>query len=535
MSRTVLIGLDGATFTVLNALFETGEMPFLKDFVERGAHSELMSTCHQITPSAWTSMITGRTPGHHGIFDFIYCRQTAKGVNFTLNMSDDIRCPTLWKILSQKGLRVAALNFPVSYPPDPINGVCVPGFMHARHLRLRQSVHPADFYDKIRSLLGVDAKLLSMDMAEEFQSIQYLPAEQYEPWINHRIRREEQWFNLICSVLADDAPDLAAVVFDGVDKLQHLCWRFLDPALYPADPTPWEAQIRDLCLTYFRRLDSFIREIVTMAGPARVFLASDHGFGPTETVFFANTWLAQRGYLHWKNKITTQIAGLDGEADVQSEVLERMADLGYKDPGYLVRDRLRNQMGAIDFDYTVAFALNPTSNGIYVRRAEGPDSPGVQPGEYDSFRRQLAEELRALTHPNTGDLFFRQVLTREEAFPGPAAARAPDLTLLMKDYGFLSVLNSDVVFGNWPETWGTHRPEGIFIAGGPGIAPLGKMPGLEIIDVAPILLRSLGLPPEAEMEGRCPEALFDDHVPLTRQEPLNSAANPGRDVNMSPT
>jgi predicted AlkP superfamily phosphohydrolase/phosphomutase len=509
MSQTVLIGLDGATFTILNALFETGDMPFLKDFVARGAQAELSSTRHFISPQAWTSMITGRTPGHHGIFDFIHCRQTAEGVYFTLNMSYDIRCPTLWTILSRKGLRVAALNFLVSYPPEPMNGVCVPGFIHARHLR--QSVHPPAFYDKIRSLLGVDTKLLSMDMAEEFQAIQYLPAEQYESWINHHIRREEQWFNLVSSVLAENAPDLTALVFDGVDKLQHLCWRFLDPALYPAHPNPWEARIRDLCISYFRRLDGFIREIVTMAGPARIFLASDHGFCATETVFFANTWLAQRGYLRWKTD-----TGTAGSTQISD-------------------DRISGQVDAIDFDHTVAFALNPSSNGIYIRYADGPASPGVPPEQYASFRRRLADELRALTDPDSGDLFFREVLSREEAYPGEAAARAPDLTLVMKDYGFLSVLNSDEVFRRRSEPWGTHHPQGIFIAGGPGISPLGKMLGLDIIDIAPILLRSLGLPPEPEMEGRCPDALFDDDAPLAGQETFNSSECSKSEVNLLPT
>jgi predicted AlkP superfamily phosphohydrolase/phosphomutase len=470
MSQTVLIGLDGATFTVLNALFESGDMPFLKSFLERGSHAQLTSTRHFISPAAWTSLVTGRSPGQHGIFDFIYCRQTTEGVYFTLNMSYDIRCPTLWKVVSERGLSVAALNFLVSFPPQPMNGICVPGFIHARHLR--QAIHPPAFYDKIQSLLGADANLLSMDMAEEFQAIQFLPPNEYEAWISHHIRREEQWFKIASSVLRDDAPDLTAVVFDGVDKLQHLCWRFLDPALFPTDPSPWERRIRDLCVSYFRQLDRFIREIVAMAGPARVFIASDHGFCGTETVFFANTWLAERGYLLWK-----------GEA-------------GTAGPTQIANSRISSQADTIDFERTNAFALNPSSNGIYIRRSDGRGSPGIPPDQYDGFRQQLVSELNKVMDPHTGKRFFREVLTREVAFPGPNAARAPDITLVMNDYGFLSVLNSDSVFCDRSEAWGTHHPLGIFIAGGPGIASLGRMPGLEIVDVAPILLRSLGLPPE---------------------------------------
>jgi predicted AlkP superfamily phosphohydrolase/phosphomutase len=261
--------------------------------------------------------------------------------------------------------------------------------------------------------------------------------------------------------------------------------------LRPAHPTPWEARILGLCRDYFRQLDGLVGRIVAKAGPeARVFIVSDHGFGATETVFFANTWLAQQGYLVWQGN-----GRPSGPAPMQ-----------------IAEERVRFQVEAFDWNRSVAFALNPSSNGIYIRRAEGPGSPGVPPERYEEFRARLASELLALKDPYTGEQFFHRVLTREEAFPGNAAARAPDLTLLMRDHGFLSVLNSDAPFGRRPEPWGTHYPEGIFAAAGPGIIPLGRIPRMQIVDVAPILLRSLGFAPEPGMEGRCPETLFEPEM-----------------------
>jgi predicted AlkP superfamily phosphohydrolase/phosphomutase len=483
MARTVLIGLDGATFTVLNSLFETGEMPFLREFMARGAYAELNSTVHPLTPAAWTSMITGRTPGNHGIFDFIHCRQASHGIFYTLNMSYDIRCPTVWSMLSRQGMRVACLNFPVAFPPEPINGICVPGFVNVRHLN--RAVYPPSFFEVMKRLPGFDAEFMSMDINQELQSIQHLKEDEYEPWITYHIRREEQWANLIRFVLTDDPPDFTGFILDGVDKLQHLCWRFLDPVLRPTNPTAWEARIIDLCLSYFRRLDGLLRDIVTAAGPeTRIFVASDHGFGATETVFFANAWLAQKGYLTWHGK-----TGNSGPSATD-----------------IAEETIKSQVEKIDWDQTLAFALNPSCNGIYIRRS---DAHGISAEKYQAFRATLQQELLALTNPFTGEPFFSRVLTREQAFSGEFPARAPDLTLLMKDHGFLSVLHSDEIFRRRAEPWGTHYPEGIFIAGGPGIASLGPMPALEICDVAPILLRSLGAVPEGEMEGCCPEALFD--------------------------
>ena len=37
--KTVLVGLDGATFTLLDPFMEQGVMPFLKSFAERGVRA----------------------------------------------------------------------------------------------------------------------------------------------------------------------------------------------------------------------------------------------------------------------------------------------------------------------------------------------------------------------------------------------------------------------------------------------------------------------------------------------------------------
>jgi len=69
-NKVLMIGLDGATFTLLDPLVEQGVMPFLGAVLNRGVRANLMSTRHPLTPPAWTSMITGRSPTSHGIYDF---------------------------------------------------------------------------------------------------------------------------------------------------------------------------------------------------------------------------------------------------------------------------------------------------------------------------------------------------------------------------------------------------------------------------------------------------------------------------------
>jgi predicted AlkP superfamily phosphohydrolase/phosphomutase len=484
MARTLLIGLDGATWDVLGPLMADGTMPYLAELVAGGARADLLSTPNPLTPPAWTSLVTGRTPGHHGIFDFIRAEGGADGVYFTLNTSFDVRCETLWALASRQQRSITSLNFPVSTPPRPVNGFLVPGFVPWKHLR--RAVHPPELWATLKAVPGFDARELAIDMNQELKSIQWLPAEEYEAWIDHHIRRERQWFGIARALLGKTPTDLFAVLFDGVDKLQHLCWRYIDPALAAAAADPGEARVRARCLGYFRELDGFIRELVALAGPeTRTFLASDHGFGATSEVFYANVWLERQGYLAWRER-----AGKD-------------------ELGRIAADRIKSHVVGLDWTRTRAYALTPSSNGIWIRRAEAPGAPGVPPAEYEAFRRRLAAELLAFRHPRTGRPVVTRVMTREEAFPGPASDRAPDLTLVLADHGFLSVLDADEPVKPRPEPAGTHRPEGIFAAAGPGIARGARVAAASIIDVAPTLLWSLDLPVPSDLEGRVIAAALD--------------------------
>jgi predicted AlkP superfamily phosphohydrolase/phosphomutase len=276
------------------------------------------------------------------------------------------------------------------------------------------------------------------------------------------------------------------VLFDGVDKLQHFCWRFLDPALFPGKPSPWEQSVRALCLEYFRRVDHFIGEIVARAGPeATIVIASDHGFGSTVEIFYVNSWLASSGHLTWSESA-----------------------LGNGDEGQLGLETMAKRFYQVDWSRTRAHSPTPSSNGIYIPVAERPGDAGVPPDRYEPFRRELMESLQRFTWPPNGERVVKRIWTREEAFAGPFMPLAPDLTLSLRDGGFVSILPSEIPVKPRREPAGTHRPEGVLIAAGPGILPGTRLDRLSILDVAPLLLYTLGLPIPEDFEGRVPAEMY---------------------------
>src|SRR5262245_26837685 len=107
----IVIGLDGATFDLILPWVEEGHLPCLGRLLREGAHSPLRSTIPPITPCAWSSFMTGKNPGKHGLFDFIEPAPGRRAFSFT-NASSRAGA-TLWGYLSRLGRKVGV---PMTYP-----------------------------------------------------------------------------------------------------------------------------------------------------------------------------------------------------------------------------------------------------------------------------------------------------------------------------------------------------------------------------------------------------------------------------------
>jgi predicted AlkP superfamily phosphohydrolase/phosphomutase len=484
MTRTLFIGLDGATFTVLDEM--TRElpgvgitMPFLKQFIENGVRTKLKSTPNPLTPPAWASIMTGRSPGNHGIYDFIRAEEKGNEVYFTLYDARDLDAETLWSIASRQGRQVVALNFPLTAPPRRNSGSIVPGFVPWKHLR--RNISPPELYVRLKGIPNFNPKDLAWDFELEKQALEDLSEADMENWVRYHLPREEQWYRIAEFLLKEGQPDFMAAMFDGTDKIQHQAWQFLDPALVKSQPSKWEARMREVCLSYFRHLDRYIESLVRLAGPGvQVFMASDHGFTATTEVLRINTFLHQRGYLKWK-------------AYGDSAVEQR---------------RNESNFANVDWNETLAYCRTPSSNGITIRVAQRPGDPGIRPEDYTQFRDRIIDDLRSIKDEQTGEPLIKEIMKREDVFPGPYMKNAPDLTLVLRDHGFVSIRNLEPLVMKRKAPAGTHHPDGIFLAGGRGVERGLVSECRNIVDVAPTLLYSLGLPVPEDLEGEVSVGFF---------------------------
>ncbi|WP_202456107.1 alkaline phosphatase family protein [Frigidibacter albus] len=502
-NRVLMIGLDGATFSLLRPLSQQGVLPFLTSLIRGGTAAQLMSTRNPLTPPAWTSMTTGRSPEVHGIYDFLRPAYLGDGsVYLKVNDRRDNHCETVFAMVNRHKMRGTALNFYGYAPPPQIDGYVVSGFVPWKHLR--HGIHPQSLFDSLKASTDFDYRDLGMDIGEEKKCVQGLHAGEHEEWIELQNVRDRAWTDVTCRLMTEDRTELTAVVLDGPDKIQHLFWRYLDAECHSGEPGEWTDRITQLATDFYRQMDDNIRRMVETAGPdTNVILVSDHGFGPTTEILYINQWLAEKGYLTWTGR---------AEDDAK---------------GQLTAEKIRDHLGMIDWRKTVAFCPTPSSNAIYIKPDLG-NGQGIKPDDYLAFVQNMQAELMELR-----DASGKQVVVG--ASPNKLRGRSfvepcPDITLSLRDGGFVSILPSDTVVKDRVLADGTHRPEGIFIGHGPAFKRGEQLEPLNLLDITPLMLTLLGLPVPRDLEGRVPvEALETGITATTGAATATVAADEGRE------
>lgn len=63
--KLIIVGLDGATFDVIDPLLQEGQLPCMARLIGEGTRARLMSTIPYSIVPAWPSFMTGKNPGRY--------------------------------------------------------------------------------------------------------------------------------------------------------------------------------------------------------------------------------------------------------------------------------------------------------------------------------------------------------------------------------------------------------------------------------------------------------------------------------------
>jgi len=502
--RVLIVGLDGATFDVLNPLMEAGYMPNLRRLVETGTSGILESTKPPITPAAWTTFMTGKGPGRHGIVDFEKYDVATNTLSF--NSTYEIREKTIWEILSEKGFKVGSINLPMTYPPRKVNGFMISGFETPS--TDVEFTYPPELKGEILR------RWPEYNYRSDWQRRMFGGTKLFQRNLDYITASFVQGREIATYCGDTYGWDVLMVLYKLVDNLQHKTWKYLDPA-----NNGRYRRRTEMIAESFASLDQQIGHLERYARDhdAVLLIMSDHGHGSLDGKAQPNALLKQWGYL----KIKSGVA----QAQLRARRIAARA-LGRTTRRFAANLGIEHDL-VLDWDRTQACVMHAGMYGFLYISLKGRQPNGVvDPADYERLREELRERFLGVTarHPDGQTIqVFPEVHRTEELYRCKRSEQPwlPDLLLI--PYPGLAVVRK--IRGSaavrWSAPWrreGTHRVEGILIANGPGIRQGGTMRA-QIADIAPTLLASLGLRVPQDMEGRALAELFEGKLVVETEPP----------------
>lgn len=505
--RVVFVGIDGATWEIIEPMVAEGRLPNLAAMMREGSYGPLRSTYPPNSSLAWSSFLTGVDPGKHGVFFF---REQCPGSYKRPVISfDSIQAPSIFNLASAAGRKVVSAWMPLTYPPEQINGVMIAGLLTPDA--------QADFITpkSVRAELEKRHGRIPSDNEPEL----LFHTADAEQALNCLLETTDKITEVAIDLLEREDPDLFVVVFRGVDLASHQSWCFQDPAWARKNPAAAARQRHVLGMVY-ERVDAALGRIVAVAaeleGEVSVGVCSDHGFGAISHRFFINKWLIDNGWLVLKKGsggfgrlrllLEKKWAGLMRRTGIAKKRMQRGKGIG-RDPEAAIRDM-------IDWSQTRAWSSFSGGEDIVLVNLKGREPEGiVEPGaEYEDLRSEIIVALEKV-RGDDGTQLITKAYRREDLWSGPQLHLAPDIQYITHETSVNSCANPLHPRVSEPAVEGRpamHRIDGVYLWKGAGVFRAGaKEKGPRITDMAATIMHLLGLPVDDHMDGVVMEQCFE--------------------------
>ncbi|WP_348611568.1 alkaline phosphatase family protein [Halobaculum rarum] len=502
---TLVIGLDGGEWDVIDPMIEAGRLPNLAQLKQNGVSGPLKSITPPVSPPAWNSINTGTNPGKHGIFDFSTFDEEYK--RRSINSSDRSATP-FWEVMNDHGISTGLFKIPFVYPPSDVDGFIVSGF---------PTPNIVDDFAKPQSL--VDRVGPIEDLFEDW-SLQR--AGDYKAFKQNLIEVAERQTEIFLELLQEHETDFSMTVYDGSDRVQHFFWKYFDESHPRYDPdSPLVGAIEEYYATVDRGIGRLLDEV---DNDCDVVVLSDHGFGPLSYDIYIDEWLEEEGFLSRQSgaspkrmiddilakTIKTGWEALN-RANIAGTTKSILPASWFEFGSSLQDDEHRD----IVWEETQAFFTALSGQALYVNVDDKFSKGTVSRGQYDEIVEKIRESLLSIRHPDTGAKLVEDVIRSDEEFKGWMLDSAPDLIVRTVPDHTMKGGHSDSLIQpsaqNAHDRSGDHRTDGILIASGTSF-DMGSIDNISVLDMAPTLLYLHDSPIPASMDGSVKTEIFSSRL-----------------------
>jgi predicted AlkP superfamily phosphohydrolase/phosphomutase len=485
--KLFVLGLDGATWDVIEPLINSGKLPNLKKIKKDGSYGTLKSTLPPNTIPAWLSMATGKNPGKLGIYDFfkIDCTKSQYQV---VTSKEFRKNGSYWDLLNRHGYRTNIINHPFLYPFYEINGIIVGGLGLPEN---SPKSYPANLAQKLDHLTN--------DYWTTLPSLPYVPSDKKQFVRDLEELIEKQFLGV--HYLIDKDWDLFLHITSSSDLLQHNMWD---------DWVDIKSIYHNNFLRIWEILDQKIGSLLDRLSDVNILILSDHGFGELNENFLLTKWLYRNGYV--KTYSTPQ------KNNKPSPSVNNSQSLSNKNSFVKNKDRQNSSLkrggvpDIIDIENSGVIGFSTGSTGsLYINKSAKNRL---------NLKRQLIRDLKT-----TGEKYGLEINVYQpyEIYHGCMVDPAPDLIFNIDNFR-CNIQTSKMTGKIFSKTVsvkhlsGSHRCEGIFLANGPDIRKGNNIGKISIYDIAPTILHIFNIPIPKDVDGRVLKEIFIRNSEIARRK-----------------
>jgi len=481
-NRTIVFGIDGAHFELIEPWIEAGKLPNIKRVIDTGVTADLESVLPPVTSPNWKAYATGKNPGKIGIFWWENIDVENERVHYPSERKHGN--DEFWDLISENE-SVGVLGVPTTYPPKSIDSFFVAGAPDGEN---SDFASPPSVEDELREQFDyrVTKNLRLKDDIDK-------AAEEILDLIKMRYQAAKYLFDEY------DVSFLQVTTF-YINSLHHFLWD------------------HEYTLEAWQIVDEHLGEFLD--DEHNIVLMSDHGSNEIQTVFNINSWLVNEGYLSLDRGITETLHqyGINTDRLVRTATRLGIREISERMTPQRVLNYIPNEQGEIkresktenvDWDQTEAIASG--QGPIYLN----VDSTDPQ---YEQLREELIMKLKQITDPH-GRPVVDSVVPGEQVYSGEFVDEAPDIVIdQAKGVHIPGSIGRDKVFSEPTEDgWrGENKRHGLFAATGPDFSN-GQVEDLSILDLAPTLLHLHDCAIPTDMDGTVRQSIFaKDSRPANR-------------------
>lgn len=481
---TLVVGLDGASFELIDPWIDDGSLPTLARLVEEGASTDLQSCVPPVTCPNWQAYATGTNPGKLGVFWWEHIDREEHTIS-NASSAENFDGTHYWTHLDGQS---AVVNLPTSYPPSEIDGVHVAGGPGAEQSGY---TYPSEFESELRERYDyqIHPERLGELSGEDTNA----------KCIGEIYNLIDMRFDLVEDLLQEGEYELIHVTAFYINVLHHFFWD---------DEVVKEA---------WRRIDSRLEILLESEEVDTLFVMSDHGSNEIEVSFRINAWLEEQGYLETTRGLGDVLYKL---GLTRERVRPLLASTGVE---WLLRtvlpSRIQNALpdesGGVTqsakasvIDWEASKVIASGQGPVYILSSDE--------NERERIQSELIDKLSGLTHDG------KEVVTTAShaanVYDGPYLDQGPDIILRQAPGVHIEGKIGNVEPFGKPGRWrGENKETGLFIAHGPDIDKNAPLTEMQITELAPTILHFHGksIPGPMDHEPRI-ELFKDGSAPAER-------------------